>query len=276
MKSAAGQLLLAVEPGLEYELRETISGISGVRGVEGVRCVRFWVAGEMGEAEGKQDHDDHGHGHGHGGGSGVASNGLGGLGISFPDEVGRKGSAASMASCNGDHDHGHGQNHSHSHENKRTSYAGHRNSIYDLPMSPSPLSQSFSFPDDNEHGHGHSHNHGGHSHGGRDSRDHSHSHSHDSHAHNHGHSHDHSAGDECDSHDHGETKKAKGRRVKGVVHVIRARGESREEVRRRIEDFVGDKAEVVVQVEDPEEEGLGEKGMTSRNTCWCRDGTRER
>ncbi|KAK4103409.1 hypothetical protein N658DRAFT_547595 [Parathielavia hyrcaniae] len=43
VKSSARRLLLTVPPGIEYNLRDTLSGITGLRGVAGYAAPKFWI-----------------------------------------------------------------------------------------------------------------------------------------------------------------------------------------------------------------------------------------
>jgi zinc transporter 5/7 len=43
VKSSARRLLLTVPPGIEYSLRDTLSGITGLRGVVGYAAPKFWM-----------------------------------------------------------------------------------------------------------------------------------------------------------------------------------------------------------------------------------------
>jgi zinc transporter 5/7 len=55
VKSSARRLLLTIPPEIEYNLRDTLSGITGLRGVVGYAAPKFWIDDRnVGEGEGGQ------------------------------------------------------------------------------------------------------------------------------------------------------------------------------------------------------------------------------
>ena len=60
--STAKTLLLTIPADVEYNLRDTLSGVSTLRGVVGYTAPKFWLD----DTNMASDHDHHGHDHGHG------------------------------------------------------------------------------------------------------------------------------------------------------------------------------------------------------------------
>ncbi|KAL4926411.1 metal cation transporter MSC2 [Aspergillus undulatus] len=95
VSSTAKSLLLTLPADVEYNVRETLSGVSTLRGVVGYTVPKFWLD----DTEAKSSGHDHGHTHGH----------------SHGYSHGHAHSHSHSHSHDHDHDHDHGHSHAHPH-----------------------------------------------------------------------------------------------------------------------------------------------------------------